>query len=146
MKKEVKEVLRTFLCEVAGGMIIIFVMLGLVMLFGGCAHKTFEEVEKVHDTLRVYQYHRDSVIHKDSVFLHVYERGDTVYSITERWNVQYKDRVRVDTVYQVRDVAQQSKEVEGKKEPWYENFFTKILLCLLAGTILIGTIKILSNR
>ncbi len=122
MKEEEKDIVKVFLTELVGGMIVVVTMLLLALLFGGCAHKTFEEVERVHDTLRVYQYHRDSVIHRDSVFLHVYERGDTVYSITERWNVQYKDRVKVDTVYQVRDVAQQSKEVVEKEAPipWWK--------------------------
>lgn len=146
MSKEHKQVIKQFLIELVGGIIIVYAMLGLALLFGGCKTIERENIVTKTDTVRIYTQHRDSIIHRDSVFYHVYERGDTVYSVTERWNVRYNDRVRIDTVYKVREVAQQSKEVAEKKEAWYDDFLTKVLLCLLAGAVLVGVIKMTNNK
>lgn len=146
MSKEHKQVIKQFLIELTGGIAIVYAMLGLALLFGGCKTVERENIVTKTDTVRIYTQHKESVVYRDSVFVHLYEKGDTVYHITERWNVRYNDRVRVDTVYKVREVAQQSKEVAEKREPWYDNFLTKVLLCLLAGVILIGAIKLFYNK
>lgn len=146
MSKEHKQVIKQFLIELTGGIAIVYAMLGLALLFGGCKTVERESVVVKSDTLHHYTERRDSVVYRDSVFYHVYERGDTVYHVTERWNVRYNDRVRVDTVYKVREVAQQSKEVAEKKEPWYDNFLTKVLLCLLTGAVLVGVINMTNNK
>lgn len=122
------------------------IVLVVCSLFISCKTVERENIVTKTDTVRIYSQHKDSVVYRDSVFYHVYERGDTVYSVTERWNVRYNDRVRVDTVYKVREVAQQSKEVTEKKEPWYDDFLTKVLLCLLAGAVLVGVIKMTNNK
>lgn len=146
MNKEHIKVLKQFLIELTGGIIIVYAMLGLALLFGGCKTVEREIIVNKTDTVRIYTQHKDSVVYRDSVFVHLYERGDTVYHITERWNVEYRDRIHTDTVYKVREVAQQSKEVAEKKEPWYDNFLTKVLLCLLAGAVLVGAIKMTNNK
>lgn len=122
------------------------IVLVVCSLFISCKTVERENIVIKNDTVRIYSQHKDSVVFRDSMFVHLYERGDTVYSVTERWNVRYNDRVRVDTVYKVREVAQQSKEVAEKKEPWYDNFLTKVLLCLLAGAVLVGVIKMTNNK
>lgn len=122
------------------------IVLVVCSLFISCKTVERENIVIKNDTVRIYTQHKDSVVYRDSVFVHLYERGDTVYHITEHWNVQYRDRVRVDTVYKVREVQAQSKEVEEKKEPWYDDFLTKFLLCLLAAAILVGAIKLFNNK
>lgn len=146
MSKEHKQVIKQFLIELTGGIVIVCIITLLASLMGGCKTIKRESVVVKSDTLHHYTERRDSVVYRDSVFVHLYERGDTVYHVTERWNVRYNDRVRVDTVYKVREVAQQSKEVAEKKEPWYDNFLTKVLLCLLAGAVLVGVIKMTDNK
>ena len=146
MSKEHKQVIKQFLIELTGGIIIVYAILGLALLFGGCKTVERESVVVKSDTLHHYTERRDSVVYRDSVFYHVYERGDTVYHIKERWNVEYRDRIHTDTVYKVREVAQQSKEVAEKKEPWCDNFLNKVLLCLLAGAVLVGAIKMTNNK
>lgn len=146
MSKEHKQVIKQFLIELIGGIAIVYAMLGLALLFGGCKTIERENIVTKTDTVRIYSQHKDSVVYRDSVFVHLYERGDTVYSVTERWNVRYNDRVRIDTVYKVREIEAQSKEVVEKQEPWYDNFLTKVLLCLLAGIILVGVIKLLETK
>ena len=146
MSKEHKQVIKQFLIELTGGIAIVCAMTLLASLMGGCKTVEREIIVNKTDTVRIYSQHKDSVVYRDSVFVHLYERGDTIYHITERWNVRYNDRVRVDTVYKVREVQAQSKDVTEKKEPWYDNFLTKVLLCLLAGVILIGAIKLFYNK
>ena len=146
MSKEHKQVIKQFLIELTGGIAIVYAILGLALLFGGCKTVERESVVVKSDTLHHYTERRDSVVYRDSVFVHLYERGDTVYHITERWNVRYNDRVRVDTMYKVREVQVQSKEVTEKKEPWYDNFLTKVLLCMLAGAVLVGVVKMTDNK
>ena len=146
MSKEHKQVIKQFLIELTGGIVIVYAMLGLALLFGGCKTVEQENIVTKTDTVRIYSQHKDSVIYRDSVFVHLYERGDTIYHVTERWNVHYNDRVRVDTVYKVREVAQQSKEVAEKKEPWWDSFLTKVLLCLLTGAVLVGVINMTNNK
>ena len=146
MKKKLKDTWRLFLTEVTGGLLIILAMTLLASLMGSCKTVERENIVIKNDTVRIYSQHKDSVVYRDSVFVHLYERGDTVYHVTERWNVRYNDRVRVDTVYKVREVAQQSKEVAEKKEAWYDDFLTKVLLCLLAGAVLVWVIKMTNNK
>lgn len=123
MKKETKEMRGVFLTEVTGGLLIVAAMTLLASLFTGC--KTIEREDTVTktDTVRIYTQRRDSVVYRDSVFVHQYTQGDTVYHVTERWNVRYNDRVLVDTVYKVREVQAQSKEVTEKKS--VDDFFIK---------------------
>lgn len=146
MSKEHKQVIKQFLIELTGGIAIVYAMLGLALLFGGCKTVERESVVVKSDTLHQYTERRDSVVYRDSVFVHLYERGDTVYHVTERWNVRYNDRVRVDTVYKVREVQAQSKEVAEKKEPWYDSFLTTVLLFLLASAVLVGVIRMTDNK
>lgn len=142
MSKEHKQVIKQFLIELVGGIAIVYAMLGLALLFGGCKTVEQENIVTKTDTVRIYTQQRDSIIHRDSVFYHVYERGDTVYSVTERWNVRYNDRVRVDTVYKVREVQAQSKEVAEKKEAWYE----KALPWLLVGVFATMTLLLITRK
>lgn len=122
------------------------VVIALCYLLSGCKTVERENIVTKTDTVRIYSQHKDSVVYRDSVFVHLYERGDTIYHVTERWNVQYRDRIHTDTVYKVREEAQQSKEAVEKKEPWYDSFLTRVLLCLLAGIIFIGVVKLIETK
>lgn len=117
------------------------VVIAICLMFAGCKTVERENIVIKNDTVRIYSQHKDSVVYRDSVFVHLYERGDTVYSVTERWNVQYNDRVRVDTVYKVREVVQQSKDVTEKKEPWYERLLPWLLVVLLGAISLLSMTK-----
>ena len=117
------------------------VIIAICLMFCGCKTVERENIVTKTDTVRIYSQHKDSVVYRDSVFVHLYEKGDTVYSITERWNVRYNDRVRVDTVYKVREVAQQSKDVTEKKEPWYERLLPWLLVILLGAISLLSITK-----
>ena len=131
MRKETKEILRVFLTELTGGLLTVLAMTLLASLFSGCKTVEREETVTRTDTVRVFTQRRDSVVYRDSVFVHLYTQGDTVYHVTERWNVRYNDRVLVDTVYKVREVQAQSREVEEKREPWWERALPWLLAVAL---------------
>lgn len=141
MSKEHKQVIKQFLIELTGGIAIVYAMLGLALLFGGCKTVERESVVVKSDTLHHYTERRDSVVYRDSVFYRVYERGDTVYHIKERWNVEYRDRIHTDTVYKVREVQAQSKEVEEKREPWWDS----VLGAMIIGVLFVGLMKLIER-
>lgn len=141
MSKEHKQVIKQFLIELTGGIAIVYAMLGLALLFGGCKTVERESVVVKSDTLHHYTERRDSVVYRDSVFYRVYERGDTVYHIKERWNVEYRDRIHTDTVYKVREVQAQSKDVTEKKEPWWDS----VLGVMIIGVLFVGLTKLIER-
>lgn len=141
MSKEHKQVIKQFLIELTGGIAIVYAMLGLALLFGGCKTVEREIIVNKTDTVRIYTQHKDSVVYRDSVFVHLYERGDTIYHVTERWNVRYNDRVRVDTVYKVREVQAQSKDVTEEKEPWWDS----VLGAMIIGVLFVGLMKLIER-
>lgn len=119
---------------------IVGIGLGLLMcaLLSGCKTVECESVVVKSDTLHHYTERRDSVVYRDSVFVRLYEKGDTIYSITERWNVQYRDRVRVDTVYKSVAVVQQQTERTEKKAPWYERYMSWVWAIAVVGCFMFG--------
>ena len=68
----------------------------LIAMCVSCTKTEYITVEKVRtDTAYITKHQRDSVWLHDSI--RVTERGDTVR--IERWHTQWRDRLRVDTVY-----------------------------------------------
>lgn len=77
------------------------IAVALITLFCGCKTVTkFVEVEKVRtDTTYITKHQRDSINVHDSVYLHEYTRGDTVYIEKVRWRTDIKEKLRIDTIY-----------------------------------------------
>jgi hypothetical protein len=69
----------------------------LIALLTNCTTTKYVEVEKVRtDTAYIVKWQKDSVWLHDSILIK--ERGDTV--LIEKWHTQWRDRLRVDTIYQ----------------------------------------------
>lgn len=76
--------------------IVTFVIVSAVLLLTSCTTTKVVEVERVRtDTTYITKWQRDSVWLHDSI--RVREKGDSVW--VERWHTQWRDRLRVDTVY-----------------------------------------------
>ena len=77
------------------------IAVALITLFCGCKTVTkIVEVEKVRtDTTYITKHQRDSIHVHDSVYLHEYTRGDTVYIEKVRWRTDIKEKLRIDTIY-----------------------------------------------
>jgi hypothetical protein len=94
-------------------LIIWLVMLMLLAWLTSCTTTKYIEVEKVRtDTTYITKWQKDSVWLHDSI--HVKEKGDTV--MIEKWHTQWRDRLRVDTIYQAtHDTIPQPYPVETIK-------------------------------
>ena len=84
-----------------------------ISLLASCRQVEYVTVEKVRiDTTYITKWQRDSIWLHDSI--HIKERGDTV--MIERWHTQWRDRLRVDTIYQAtHDTIPQPYPVETIK-------------------------------
>jgi hypothetical protein len=83
--------------QLASYLVMIFIGLLLCALFSGCTTTKYVPVIEHHtDTVRVVKVQHDSLVLKDSVYIH--DKGDTI--LIENWHTQYRDRWRTDTIYQ----------------------------------------------
>lgn len=97
--------------------IIAVLAVAATLLLSGCrTTEKIVEVEKVRtDTTYITQLQRDSIVRHDSIFLHEYMRGDTVYVEKTRWLRVIEDRLRVDTLYRLSiDTLQREVYVDRK--------------------------------
>ena len=97
--------------------IIAVLAVAATLLLSGCrTTEKIVEVEKVRiDTAYITQVQRDSIVRHDSIYLHEYMRGDTVYIEKTRWQRVIEDRLRVDTLYRLSiDTLQREVYVERK--------------------------------
>ena len=77
-------------------LVVWMVILFVLALLASCKQVEYVTVEKVRtDTTYITKWQKDSVWLHDSI--HIKERGDTV--MIERWHTQWRDRLRVDTIY-----------------------------------------------
>lgn len=94
-------------------LVVWMVILFVLALLASCRQVEYVTVEKVRtDTTYITKWQKDSVWLHDSI--HVKEKGDTV--MIERWHTQWRDRMRVDTIYQAtHDTIPQPYPVETIK-------------------------------
>lgn len=98
------------------GNVIKWLVVWMVILFVLALLASCRQVENVTvvrtDTTYITKWQKDSVWLHDSI--HIKERGDTV--MIERWHTQWRDRLRVDTIYQAtHDTVPQPYPIETIK-------------------------------
>ena len=96
---------------------ILAVFVALAALLPGCSPKIVERVSYVHDTTNVVRIDSVRYYQRDSIF--VREKGDTIFQYVER--IRYRDRFRIDTLVQmreVRDTAFVERKVEKPLSWW----------------------------
>lgn len=121
--------------------IVLMMVVGLLLcaLLGGCRSVRTVEVERVRtDTTYITKTQHDSIHVRDSIYLHEWTRGDTVYIEKTRWLTQWRDRLKTDTVYKshtdtLRHEVATVKEVPAKLSKWqsFRLQLANILLLLL---------------
>lgn len=90
----------------------------------------------IRDTVHTVSVLRDSIYTCDSVFVNQYVKGDTVFRDREKWVTMYRDKLKVDTLIQVRDsIVYRDREVIQEKKP-------PVVLSYIKG-IVIGAVGIL---
>lgn len=76
------------------------VIIAVALVAVACSPKIVERVVYQHDTTQVVRIDSVRYWQKDSVFIR--EKGDTVFQYVEK--VRYRDRFRIDTLKEVREV------------------------------------------
>ena len=93
-------------------LVVWMVILFVLALLASCRQEEYVTVVRT-DTTYITKWQKDSVWLHDSI--HVKEKGDTV--TIERWHTQWRDRLRVDTIYQAtHDTIPDPFPVETIKE------------------------------
>lgn len=118
----------------------------VALMLCGCKSIEYVPVEKV---VKEYVTKHDTVMQKDSVWLHdsvfIHAKGDTVWY--EKWHTKYvdrwKERIVTDTVIKV-DSIPVPYPVEKKAEvlPWYRKLWLEakyILIGMVIGVLLVLT-------
>lgn len=79
------------------------IILTAAAMLTGCRTTKYVTVPEHHtDTVLQVKQQRDSVWLHDSVFVHEYTKGDTIFRDRDRWHTHYVERLTVDTFYQSR--------------------------------------------
>ena len=103
-------------------------ILGLILcwVFSGCStpkQLTTTVYHNTTDTIYKTKVERDSIFRHDSIFVNVYQRGDTIFKEHTRWLTRWRDRLLIDTVYQSRTdtltlYREVTREVERRLTWW----------------------------
>ena len=92
------EMLRAFIratCTIFAFVLIIV----LIAMLTSCKTRTVV-VETVRtDTTYITKHQRDSIWLHDSIFMHEYQNGDTVFMLRDRWHTKYIESIKHDTTY-----------------------------------------------
>lgn len=99
-------------------------LLGIVLsVIVGCSPRIVERevIRTHHDTLRVVDKQRDSIFHRDSIYLVERWMGDTLIREKTREIIRYHDRTQHDTIVKVVVKEASQKVVKEKRKPWWND-------------------------
>ena len=92
------EMLRAFIRAIGTIFAFVFIIV-LIAMLTSCKTRTVV-VETVRiDTNYVAKHFRDSIWLHDSIFMHEYQKGDTVFMLRDRWHTKYREKQVHDTTY-----------------------------------------------
>ena len=122
------------------------VLMALVGLLSGCSPKIIEHEVVKHDTTYVEKIRRDSIYMHDSIYVHEYTKGDTVYRERDRWHYAWRDRLVHDSIYLAKTDSifiVKTREIEHPISgwQWFQIWAGRIALILAAGCFAYITIK-----
>lgn len=116
----------------------LLLIIAAVAMLTSCKHTEYVTVDRLRtDTLYQTKVERDSIVWRDSIFVHEFAKGETIHVETTRWLTRYRDRLRTDTVYRskVDSVMKEVvREVPAKLTRWQRfriNFGTAAMLITL---------------
>lgn len=131
------------------GMIV--ALLAVVILCASCSPKVVEREVVRTDTLVQKQQVRDSIYLKDSIYIHEWQRGDTIYISTDKWHTRWRDRIQHDSIYISKSdtlMLTDIKEVPAKLT-WWQQFrlsIGNICLWLIGLIALMWLIRIIRTK
>lgn len=123
-------------------LVIGFFLLGLfLMQFASCSSPRVMEREVIrthHDTLRVVDKQRDSIFHRDSIYLVERWMGDTLIREKTREIIRYHDRTQHDTIVKVVVKEASQKVVKEKRKPWWNDLRQWLYIVVIAAVAATG--------
>lgn len=136
--------MKEWLRDVAAMTVVWLLMLAFIFLVcvvvAGCSPKIIEHEVVKHDTTYIEKMRRDSIYMHDSIYLHEYTKGDTVYRDRDRWHYGWRDRLVHDSIYIAqRDTITQTEVREVERElsgwQWFQIWAGRIALIVAAGCL-----------
>ena len=127
--------------------VILFVSVLLICsLICGCSPKVTEHIIVKTDTVFQQQIRYDSIFKHDSIYLHEWSNGETIYIERTKWHTLYKEVLRVDTTYVSHTdtlIQEKVKEVPAKLSDWktLQLILGKIFMFVLGGFIIYAIVK-----
>lgn len=120
--------------------ILVVITLLIILLLSACSPRYITKVDKQVDTLYQVHHLRDSVYLHDSINTFVYTSGDTVYVNKFKSVIKYKERLKTDTLRQIKQVTKTDEKIieVKKKNSWFTNF----IFGLLSGGLLLLILEI----
>lgn len=116
-------------------------LLGIVLsVIVGCSPRIVERevIRTHHDTLRVVDKQRDSIFHRDSIYLVERWMGDTLIREKTREIVRYHDRTQHDTIVKVVVKEASQKVVKEKRKPWWNDLRQWLYIVVIAAVAATG--------
>ena len=136
--------MKEWLRDVAAMTVVWLLMLAFIFLMcvvvAGCSPKIIEHEVVKHDTTYIEKMRRDSIYMHDSIYVHEYTKGDTVYRDRDRWHYGWRDRLVHDSIYIAqRDTITQTEVREVERElsgwQWFQIWAGRIALIVAAGCL-----------
>lgn len=110
----------------------------------GCSPKIIEHEVVKHDTTYIEKLRRDSIYMHDSIYVHEYTKGDTVYRERDRWHYAWRDRLVHDSLYFVKTDSvfiTKTREIEHPISGWmWFQIWAGRIAIFLVGLLLIWMI------
>lgn len=131
--------------QLAGILVAIIAALLICALLGSCTTTKYVPMPEYHtDTTYITKQQRDSIWLHDSTYIK--EKGDTV--LIERWHTKFRDRWRMDTIYQSKRDSipypvEVTKEVPAELTWWQRTqmYAGDVLLLLLIGGVAVFILR-----
>lgn len=94
----------------------------LFLIFSSCSRIQYVPVNTIStDSIYITKYKADSTYLKDSIYISISQKADTVYRTEYKYRIHYRDRWRVDTMVCERvDSVQVPYPVEKKLTRWQQ--------------------------
>ena len=107
------------------------------ILLSGCSPKVIENTIVKTDTCYVEKWRRDSIFQHDSIYVHEYTKGDTVYRDKIQWLTKYKEVFLRDTAYISRTDTITNTKIEKVEKAlsgwqWFQIWTGRIVIIALA--------------
>ena len=142
---------------VAGGClshVIAFAIGALIMalMFTSCKTKTVVvKVPEVHtDTLYQVKEQKDSIWLHDSVYIHQWMKGDTIYVETGKWHTKYIERLKIDTIYKARvdsvGVPYPVEKLVEKQLTWWQQATQTVGGAVLLALLILAVMYMLRRK